>query len=230
MIARWGIVVLIILAGSLYMAASIAADNAAGLKTDKQRFSYAVGLQIGSSLQRDGMDVDGAAIGMAINDVLEGKPPRLSEEQLQQAFQTFQQQQAKQMESMAAQNRIEGQAYQEKNSKQKGVTVLPNGLQYSIVTKGSGKQPKATDTVVVHYRGTLVSGAEFDSSYKRGQPAEFPVNGVIKGWQELLPMMKEGAKWQVVIPSDLAYGPQGAGGMIGPDATLLFEIELLSIK
>ena len=123
-----------------------------------------------------------------------------------------------------------GQAYLEANKKKEGVVTLPSGLQYKIITEGKGKQPKSTDTVVAHYRGTLINGTEFDSSYKRNEPATFPVAGVIKGWQEALPLMKEGAKWQVYIPAELAYGPRGAGDVIGPNEVLVFDIELLSVK
>ena len=123
-----------------------------------------------------------------------------------------------------------GQAFLEANKKKEGVVTLPSGLQYKIITEGTGKQPKSTDTVVAHYRGTLINGTEFDSSYKRNEPATFPVAGVIKGWQEVLPLMKEGAKWQVYIPAELAYGPRGAGDIIGPNEVLVFDIELLSVK
>ena len=116
------------------------------------------------------------------------------------------------------------------NAKKSGVKQTASGLQYKVINVGKGKAPKLTDVVEVHYRGTLTNGTEFDSSIKRGQPATFPVNGVIQGWQEVLPMMKEGAKWQIVVPAKLAYGERGAGAMIGPDATLLFDIELLKIK
>jgi FKBP-type peptidyl-prolyl cis-trans isomerase FklB len=145
----------------------------------------------------------------------------------------FQAQQKKDMEKQAAvakKNLDAGQAFLEANKKKEGVVTLPSGLQYKVVTEGKGKQPKSTDTVVAHYRGTLINGTEFDSSYQRNEPATFPVGGVIKGWQEALPLMKEGAKWQVYIPSDLAYGPRGAGGDIGPNEVLIFDIELLSVK
>ena len=123
-----------------------------------------------------------------------------------------------------------GEAFLEKNKKKEGVVTLPSGLQYKVITEGKGKQPKSTDTVVAHYRGTLINGTEFDSSYKRNEPATFPVEGVIKGWQEALPLMKEGAKWQVYIPAELGYGPRGAGAAIGPNEVLIFDIELLSVK
>jgi FKBP-type peptidyl-prolyl cis-trans isomerase len=126
--------------------------------------------------------------------------------------------------------REKGEAFLAENAKKEGVKTLPSGLQYKVVTEGVGKQPKKTDTVVVHYKGTLIDGREFDSSYKRGEPAEFGVSQVIKGWTEALQLMKEGAKWQVFIPWQLAYGEQGAGGLIGPNETLVFEVELLKVK
>jgi FKBP-type peptidyl-prolyl cis-trans isomerase FklB len=133
-------------------------------------------------------------------------------------------------QQLADKNQKEGEVFLAENKKKKGVVTLPSGLQYHVITAGTGKIPKATDTVTTHYRGTLIDGTEFDSSYKRGEPASFPVNGVIKGWTEALQLMKVGSKWQLFIPSNLAYGPQGAGQVIGPSATLIFEIELLSIK
>ena len=130
----------------------------------------------------------------------------------------------------AAKNKKEGAAFLAKNKKNKGVVTLPSGLQYQVLRKGKGKKPKATDTVVTHYRGTLLDGSEFDSSYARGQPATFPVQGVIPGWIEALQLMRVGAKWKLFIPSGLAYGERGSGRSIGANATLIFEIELLNIK
>jgi FKBP-type peptidyl-prolyl cis-trans isomerase FklB len=127
-------------------------------------------------------------------------------------------------------NQKEGEAFLAENKKKEGVITLPSGLQYKVIKAGSGNKPKATDTVSVHYQGTLVNGTEFDSSYRRGQPVSFPVNGVIPGWTEALQLMEAGAKWQIVIPSNLAYGDRGAGPQIGPNATLIFEIELISIQ
>lgn len=201
------------------------------LKTEKQRFSYAIGVQIGGSLQRDGLDVDAAIIGQAIGDVLSKSKLRLSSEEMQAAFTSFQNKKAKEMQALADANMKKGKAFMEKHGKEKGVKVLDNGIQYKILKAGKGKKPSATDTVVVNYRGRLVDGTEFDSSYKRGQPATFTVNGVIQGWQEVLPLMPVGSKWEVVIPPQLAYGERGTGGgVIGPNDTLVFDIELLDIK
>jgi FKBP-type peptidyl-prolyl cis-trans isomerase FklB len=212
----------------MIVAAVQAADTK--LSTDKQRFSYAIGVQIGGSLQRDGLDVDAASIGQAISDVLSNSPLQLTPEQMQAAFKVFQDQKAREIQAAASDNLNKGKAFMAKFSKEKGVKVLDNGMLYKVLVKGGGKKPGDEDTVVVNYRGTLVDGVEFDNSYKRGQPAVFAVNAVIQGWQEILPMMPAGSKWQVVIPSELAYGEQGTGGVIGPNATLVFDIELLEIK
>jgi FKBP-type peptidyl-prolyl cis-trans isomerase len=135
------------------------------------------------------------------------------------------------MKAQGDNNKKEGEAFLAKNKAKKGVKTLPSGLQYKVITEGKGKMPKASDTVTVQYKGTLIDGTEFDSSYKRGQPATFPVSGVIKGWTEALQLMKEGSKWELVIPSDLAYGDKGTqGGPIGSNAVLIFEVELVSIK
>jgi len=157
----------------------------------------------------------------------------MTEQEIQETLKTFQQEmaakQAEKTKQLAEINKKEGEAFLAENKKKEGVKTLPSGLQYKILTEGSGKTPKETDTVTTHYRGTLIDGTEFDSSFKRGQPASFTVNGVIKGWTEALQLMKEGSKWQLFIPSDLAYGDRGAGGQIGPHATLIFEVELISI-
>jgi FKBP-type peptidyl-prolyl cis-trans isomerase FklB len=153
---------------------------------------------------------------------------------VQQVMQDFQKKMmAKQMaarEEGLGKNKAEGEKFLADNKKKEGIKTTASGLQYKVITAGTGKTPKATDTVKTHYRGTLINGTEFDSSYKRGEPAEFPVNGVIKGWTEALQLMKEGAKWQLFIPSELAYGERGAGRDIGPNSTLIFDIELISVK
>jgi FKBP-type peptidyl-prolyl cis-trans isomerase FklB len=205
-------------------------EPAGGLKTDKQKFSYSAGYQIGQNLKRQNLDLDSKTFSQGAQDAITNAKPRLKPEEMQAAFQA---QQKKDMEKQAAaakKNLDAGQAFLEANKKKEGVTTTASGLQYKIITEGKGKQPKSTDTVVAHYRGTLINGTEFDSSYQRNEPATFPVGGVIKGWQEALPLMKEGSKWQIYIPSDLAYGPRGAGGEIGPNEVLIFDIELLSVK
>jgi len=207
-----------------------AAQPATGLKTDKQKFSYAVGFQIGQNLKRQKVEIDPKAFTQGAQDSLAGASARLKPEEMQAAIQAEQQKEIAKQQAHAKKNLEAGQVFLEANKKKPGVVALPSGLQYKVITAGTGKQPKITDTVVVHYRGTLINGTEFDSSYKRNEPVTFPVDGVIKGWQEVLPLMKEGAKWEVYIPSELAYGPRGAGEAIGPNEVLIFDIELLSVK
>ncbi len=200
------------------------------LDTDKQRFSYIVGLQIGQQIKSDGIELDEAAFLTAIKDVAAGTPPRLSQDELQATLQRIQQQRAADAQKAGESNSLEGERFLADNKKESGVKVTASGLQYKVVKAGSGAKPTASSTVEVHYRGTLINGTEFDSSYSRGQPATFPVNGVIKGWTEALQLMQEGAKWQLFIPSELAYGSRGTGADIGPNSTLIFDVELLKIK
>ncbi|MDH3325968.1 MAG: FKBP-type peptidyl-prolyl cis-trans isomerase [Gammaproteobacteria bacterium] len=207
---------------------SFAADSS--LDTDKKKSSYAIGVQIGQDFKRGGLDVDVKAFTAAINDMLAGKPPQLNPEEMQAAIDVLRQQQMKKQTAMAGKSKKEGDAFLAANKKKKGVKTLASGVQYKVTKSGKGKTPTEADSVVVHYRGTLIDGTEFDSSIARGKPLTFPVTGVIKGWTELLLLMKEGDKWQAFIPSDLAYGPRGSGKAIGPNATLIFEIELLEVK
>lgn len=219
--------------GLLALSLSLSAwakEPAGGLKTDKQKFSYTAGYQIGQNLKRQNLDLDAKAFNQGAQDAIANAKPQLNPAQMQAAVQAQQQKDMQKQEALAKKNQDTGQAFLEANKKKEGVVVLPSGLQYKILTEGKGKQPTAVDTVVAHYRGTLINGTEFDSSYKRNEPAIFPVQGVIKGWQEVLPLMKEGAKWQVFIPAELGYGQQGAGAAIGPNETLIFEIELVSVK
>lgn len=200
-------------------------------KTEKQRLSYAIGTQVGRSLKQQGFeDIDPAALSQAIADILSGSELKVSQKDMQEAVAAFQKKKLAERESEGKANKKAGEEFLAKNKKKKGVKVTKDGVQYEIIKKGKGEKPKATDTVTVNYTGTLINGKEFDSSIKRGKPATFPVNGVIKGWTEILQMMPVGSKWHVVIPSDLAYGERGAGGVIGPDEVLIFDIELISIK
>ncbi|GAB4507117.1 MAG: macrophage infectivity potentiator Mip [Sulfuricaulis sp.] len=205
-------------------------EPAGSLKTDKQKFSYTAGYQIGQNLKRQNLDLDSKAFSQGAQDAITSAKPRLKPEEMQAAVQNQQKKDMEKQVAVAKKNLEAGQAFLEANKKKDGVVTLPSGLQYKVITEGKGKQPKSSDTVVAHYRGTLINGTEFDSSYQRNEPASFPVAGVIKGWQEVLPLMKEGAKWQVYIPADLAYGPRGAGAAIGPNEALIFDIELLSVK
>jgi len=204
------------------------------LQTPKDKVSYSIGLDIGKNLKRQGMEIDTRILAQGIEDAVAGGATLLTEEQMRETMSQFQQEQMARQSARATElgdkNKKEGEAFLAANAKQDGVKALPSGLQYKIVTPGSGKKPKATDTVTTQYRGTLIDGTEFDSSYRRGQPASFPVTGVIPGWTEALQLMPVGSKWQLFIPSPLAYGPRGAGEQIGPNATLVFEIELLGIQ
>ncbi len=207
------------------------AEGSSALKTEKDRLSYTVGSQIGQNLKRQKMDIDAKVIGEAIQDNISGTP-RMTDQEMQEVIQAYQKQEMEKHEELAKKSKATSEAFLEANKKKEGVIVLPSGVQYKVLQDGKGKQPKTTDLVTVNYRGTLIDGTEFDSSYKRNEPATFGLNSVIKGWQEVLPMMKEGAKWEVTIPSDSAYGPRGRGGPVAiePNSALVFEIELVSTK
>lgn len=204
------------------------------LKTDKDKESYAIGMNVAKSLKKDSIDIDTAILLRGLKDTLGGGKTLLTDDEAKAAMTTLQTEVRKRQEARALAlgeaNKHEGEAFLAANKSQEGVVTLPDGLQYKILKEGDGPKPTASDSVVCNYRGTLLNNKEFDSSYKRGQPATFPVSGVIKGWTEVLQLMPVGSKWQVFVPSDLAYGARGAGGDIGPNSTLVFEIELLSIK
>jgi FKBP-type peptidyl-prolyl cis-trans isomerase len=207
-------------------------------KTQKEKLSYAIGLTVGrgltSNLHRDSVDVDTDTLMQGIKDGLAGGKALMPDEEAKAAISALQadlrKKQAEKMQQLREANKKDGDAFLAANKTKEGVVTLPSGLQYKILTRGTGPKPAATDSVVCNYKGTLIDGTEFDSSYKRGQPATFPVGRVIKGWTEALQLMPVGSKWQLFIPADLAYGPSGNGPTIGPNATLIFEIELLSIK
>ena len=201
------------------------------LNTDKQKFSYAMGVSLANLLKSQGVtDLDSASVSAALSDALEGKKLQMSVDQIKQAIETHQQQLQAQAQQAAQVNVEKGRKFLEANKSAKGVQVLDNGLQYLVLKEGSGKMPAATDTVKVHYHGTLIDGTVFDSSVERGEPARFALNRVIPGFREAITRMKTGAKWRVFVPSELAYGEHGAGGKIGPNETLIFEIELLGIE
>lgn len=204
----------------------------AELKTDKDKLSYALGADMGNNLKKFEIEVNPDIYLKGMKDALSGNNVLLTEQEIRTIIMGMQQGlQAKQQEKMKAQaekNKKEGDQFLAENKKKKDIKALPSGLQYKVVTEGKGNSPKDTDTVTVHYSGTLIDGTEFDSSVKRGQPATFPVKGVIKGWTEALQLMKEGAKWQLFIPADLAYGESGRPG-IPPNSVLIFEVELISI-
>jgi len=213
------------------------ATAAPALTTKKQKFSYALGMNIGTglgnNLKKQSVEVDPILVSQGLKDALSGAKPRLTQEEAQAVLTEVQtevrKEQQEKMQEASAKNKSEGEAFLAANKSKEGVVTLPDGLQYKILTAGNGPKPTASDSVVCNYRGTLINGTEFDSSYKRGQPATFGVGQVIKGWTEALQLMPVGSKWQLVIPSSLAYGERGAGADIGPDSTLIFEVELLSI-
>lgn len=220
--------------GVLFFAGTIYAEGDSVLKTERDRVSYTIGLDIGNNLKGQSIDVDPDIFSRGVKDALTGSKPMLTEKEIQETMTNFKKEmkikQATRMKDLGENKKKEGEAFLTKNGKKKGVTTLKSGLQYEVIKEGNGKTPESTDTVSVHYRGTLIDGNEFDSSFKRGQPASFQVGGVIKGWTEALQLMKTGAKWKLFIPSDLAYGERGAGRSIGPNETLIFEVELLAIK
>ncbi|MBN2263864.1 MAG: FKBP-type peptidyl-prolyl cis-trans isomerase [Prolixibacteraceae bacterium] len=196
-------------------------------ETQVEKFSYAIGLSLASNLLQSGINkVELEALFEAISDVMAGKQPQISPQEANQVIETyFNDRQTNE----GAKNASEGETFLAKNKLEDGVVELASGLQYKILTEGTGSKPQANDKVKCHYHGTLIDGTVFDSSVQRGTPAEFPVNGVIKGWVEALQLMPVGSKWRLFIPSHLAYGDQGAGGSIGPKATLIFDVELIDI-
>jgi FKBP-type peptidyl-prolyl cis-trans isomerase len=202
------------------------------LKTAKDKLSYSIGFDMGTSIKKNEIDVDLSVLTKAIKDALSGGKALMTEQEMRESIGAFQKEMmAKQQEKtkgMAEKNKKEGEAFLTENGKKEGVKTLPSGLQYMTLAEGKGKQPKATDTVTVQYRGTQIDGTEFDSSYKRGQPATFALNQVVKGWTEGVQLMKEGGKIRLFVPSELAYGERG-GGQIGPNAVLIFEVELLTV-
>jgi FKBP-type peptidyl-prolyl cis-trans isomerase len=233
------LVAALLLAGTLISCSQSGQDEAATasvteLTTFAQKSSYAIGVNVASSLSQVKDDLDQAAFFQGLRDALAGRDLLLSDEEAQQVMQEFtknmQTRQAADRSAASTRNLEEGRAFLAKNKEQEGVITTASGLQYRVLREGTGPSPKATDRVTVNYSGKLIDGTEFDSSYKRGEPATFAVNGVIKGWSEALQLMKVGGKYELFIPSDLAYGERGAGQSIGPNATLIFEVELLKIE
>ena len=209
------------------VAAQLSAQEPAGLKTQKDRTSYALGMDLANSLKKQSIDVDPAIFSQGLRDVLGSSKTLLTEEEVRTILAALQ---TEVRNNVMAKIKQDGAAFLAQNKAKDGVVTLPSGLQYKILKAGDGKKPGLDDTVVCHYKGTLIDGTEFDSSYKRNQPATFPVKGVIKGWTEALQLMPIGSQWQLVIPSDLAYGDRGAANVIPPYSTLVFEVELVSIQ
>jgi FKBP-type peptidyl-prolyl cis-trans isomerase FklB len=205
------------------------------LKTPKEKASYAIGMNIGKNLKRDSVEVDPSVLYRALKDAYVGNQLLLTDEEAKAALMALQAEvRAKEdakLKAAALENKKTGEAFLAANKSKEGVVTLPSGLQYKIIKEGAGPKPTAEDTVLCHYRGTLVDNTEFDSSYKRGEPLKIPVGGVIKGWTEAIQLMPVGSKWQLFIPSDLAYGERGApGSPIGPNSALVFDVELISIE
>jgi len=202
--------------------------------TDQDKLNYAFGYSLGKNFKSQGIEINVDMLVKGMKDALSDSKISVSQQEMSGVLKNFQREHmAKRMaarQALTEKNIKAGQAFLAENKTKDGVVTLPSGLQYKVITPGTGKTPKATDKVKTHYRGTLIDGTEFDSSYKRGKPTTFPVKSVIKGWTEALQLMKEGAKWQLFIPPDLAYGKRGAGNKIGANATLIFDIELISIE
>ena len=215
-------------AGLAFSSTTVLAVGTA-LETDAEKFSYAFGTNFTQSMMRQGAPLDADAVYLAVKDALSGTAPRLSVETMENAMRGAAQKASEKKQAMAGENLAKGKAFMEKNKAKKGVTTLPDGLQYEVLSAGTGSQPTADSTVKVHYTGKLIDGRQFDSSKTAGKPVTFPVNGVIPGWTEVLQLMKTGARWMVTIPPELAYGANGSGAVIGSNETLVFEIELLDI-
>lgn len=205
-----------------------AADDPA-LATDEQKFSYVVGVRFAQDLLQQGLKVDPAAFSLAIEDAMANREPRMTLDEMKAVVKTAQEQAQAKASAAGNANKAKGEAFRAEYRKKDGVKELPDGVLYTVLKSGTGKSPTADSKVEVNYVGKLTDGKEFDSSVARGKPAQFPLNGIIKGWAETLPLMKEGDKWEVVIPPELAYGSTGAGATIGPEETLVFEIELLKV-
>ncbi|MBS1126794.1 MAG: FKBP-type peptidyl-prolyl cis-trans isomerase [Nitrospirae bacterium] len=222
------------LLGVVLLASQAGAEEKKAFQTPKEKQSYSIGADIGNKLKSQSIDVDPDALAQGLKDAISGNKLLMTEQEIKESLSSLQKEmmekQAERTKQLSEKNKKEGDAFLAENRKKEGVKTLPSGLQYKVITEGTGKTPKAEDTVITNYRGTLIDGTEFDSSYKRGQPATFPVKGVIPGWTEALQLMKEGSKWELFIPASLAYGERGAGNLIGPYTTLIFEIELISVK
>jgi FKBP-type peptidyl-prolyl cis-trans isomerase FklB len=220
---------ILIFSASLLVLPLFGQEKSPQFKDQKDKVSYSIGLQIGFNLSRQKVDISPEMLTSGIKDALAGKP-QLTPEQIKEVMNTFEKDMEQKQKEAGEKNKTEGAKFLEDNKKKEGVKTTGSGLEYKVIKEGNGAQPKATDTVTVNYRGTLINGTEFDSSYKRGQPATFPVNGVIKGWTEALQLMKVGSKYQLFIPSSLAYGERSVSPEIGANSTLIFEVELLDAK
>ena len=212
-----------------FAVAAFAEDKPPQLKDLKDKASYSIGLNVGMNIKRQNVDVNQDAFTAGFKDALAGRKPLMTEQEVREAMMAFEKDMQQKQNDAAQKNSADAQKFMTENKSKEGVKTTGSGLQYKVMKEGSGAQPKATDTVTVNYRGTLTDGTEFDSSYKRGQPATFPVGGVIKGWTEALQMMKVGSKYQLFIPPDLGYGANGQRA-IPPNSVLIFEVELMDVK
>jgi FKBP-type peptidyl-prolyl cis-trans isomerase FklB len=229
MVLRW-----LTLIGVVLLAAQVSAAEKPVLKTQQDKVNYGIGVYVGRNFKQQKMDLNLDLVIQGLKDEMKGEKLLLDENELKQVMTLFQaelrKKQKQAMKAAGEDNKKEGDAFLAENKKKEGVVTLPSGLQYKVLTKGEGKKPAEKDTVEVQYRGTLINGTEFDSSQRRGKAAVFKVSDVIPGWREALQLMPVGSKWQLVVPPMLAYGERGAGQQIGPNATLIFEVELLGIK
>jgi FKBP-type peptidyl-prolyl cis-trans isomerase FklB len=212
----------------------LAAENAPVLKDQKDQVSYAIGVNIGTGIkgqfQQQGLDLKSDLVAAGFKDALSGAKQLLSEQQIRDVMMTFQREMVAKQAEAGEKNKKEGDAFLAENKKKPGIKTLPSGVQYQVLKEANGPKPKATDTVKANYKGTLINGTEFDSSDKHGEPATFNLSGVIPGWTEALQLMPVGSKWRLFIPGELAYGERGAGSVIGPNATLIFDVELLGVE
>jgi FKBP-type peptidyl-prolyl cis-trans isomerase FklB len=220
---------ILIFAAFLLTLPLFAQEKSPQLKDQKDKVSYSIGLNIGSNLARQNVEINPEALTAGVKDAIAGKP-QLTQDQVKEVMTAFEKDMQQKQKVAGEKSAAEGKTFLEENKKKEGVKTTASGLQYKVIKEGTGAQPKATETVTVNYRGTLIGGKEFDSSYKRGQPATFPLNGVIKGWTEGLQLMKKGSKYQLFVPPDLAYGERAVGADLSPNSTLIFEVELLDIK
>jgi len=216
------------------MVSPVFAEEDSVLKTENDKISYTIGVDIGNKLKRQPLELNPDFIARGVKDSLTDGKLLMTEQEINDSMSALRKELAEKQMALVKEtgmkNKIEGEAFLAENMKKEGVVTTPSGLQYKVIKEGAGKTPILTDTVTVHYLGVLVDDTEFDSSYRRGQPATFRVDGVISGWTEALQLMKEGAKWQLYIPSNLAYGERSVGDKIGPETTLIFEVELVSVN
>jgi len=219
--------------GVVLLAGQASAEEKKVFQTTKEKQSYSMGADMGTRMKAQSIEVDPDAFVQGLKDALSGGKKLMTDEEIRETLTAFQkdlrEKQTERNKVLGEKNKKEGEAFLAENKKKEGVKTLPSGLQYKVIKDGTGKSPKTDDTVVCNYSGRLIDGTEFDSSYKRGEPATFPVNQIIPGWTEALQLMKEGSKWQLFLPADLAYGEQSTG-IIGPNSALIFEVELISVK